>query len=169
MPRILSKNKYEIAVGNINRLNALSEPPEAKVELEERRRDLYLDLQNKNIVLGGMYRIRYRFYENDPWPLALFLSMPREDIGCAPAINLHYLNKLHAQTLIKALKFRNAPIIKRGRAPRVFYEMIKDIQIPYKAYRLYKYEGIKPMEYIPVVDWAETVKEEKSRWQGRFY
>jgi len=125
--------------------------------------------QDKGIVLGALHRLHYRRYWHDPNPLAFIMSYTRDDIRCFAAINLHYLLTNHSLLIIKAIKKANQFAIKNGRPLKIEYKLFTTLNLPLISYRLYKYDKVRPIEYIPIDDWEDVIKKERSPWQGKFY
>jgi hypothetical protein len=166
MATILKVNNYELSIRRLERLEKGASPrPELREKFVENAIK-FKAIQDKNIVLGGMHRIRYKDYIHDKEPLALFLNDFKTEIDAIPAINLHYLVKTEAFATIKALMKFNSPRMGRGFPPAIIWDMLDKLPLRYMPYRLYKLEAIRPIEYIPVDDWEEVAKTESNRWQG---
>jgi len=177
MAIILKSNLYELAASRLERLNLversdvrkLGEASDTRASLREKftaDAEKFRAFQDKNVVLGGMHRIRYKEFKHDREPLAIFLNDFKPKIDAVPAINLHYLVKQEAIAAIKIIKRFNAPRLGRGFPPALIWEMVDKFPFKYIPYRLYKLEAIRPLEYIPVADWEEIAQTEISKWQG---
>jgi hypothetical protein len=166
MAIILKRNKYELA---IRRLEKLEEGAGLRPELEDKfaeDAERFKALQDKNIVLGGMHRIRYRDFIHDKEPLVIFLNDFKTDIHAVPGINLHYLVKSEAFATVRTLLRFNSPRIGRGFPPAIIWEMLDKLPLRYMPYRLYKLAAIRPLEYIPVDEWEDLARTEQNKWQG---
>lgn len=163
---IYRKNKYETwkVIYDRESNKASEKAGEIFQEMWKTKKD-----QDKGIVLGGLHRIHYTNYWHDASPLALFMSYTNADSRCFVAVNLHYLLTNHALLIAKKIKQKNVSNIKNGRAIVVTYDMIKGLNLPILAYRNYKFNMTRPIEYIPLDDWEEVIKAERSVWQGKFY
>lgn len=166
MARILTQNRYELAAGRYDRLSRSITPNSILLNKALNDMDKFKTLQDRNIVLGGMHRIRYKFHKHDPEPLVIFLNEVKTNIDVVPGVNLHYLIKREANLVVKLIKFFNSPRLARGQAPALIWEMVNKFPLRYLPYRLYKIPGIRPIEYIPVLSWELTALTETSRWQG---
>jgi len=164
--KIIRKNSYE--TWNVIYNNEKNKTTE-KAGIIFQERDKAKKEQDAGIVLGGMHRLHYRRYLHDVTPLAIFMSYLNNDIRCFIAINTHYLTVNHSLLVIKMIKKKNTANIKQGRNLIITYDMIKALNLPILAYRNYKYDRTVPIEYIPIDDWDDVIRKERSPWQGKFY
>ena len=166
MATILNRNLYELSAGRYKRLARALNPNTDIINKELERLGRFKELQDKNLVLGGMHRISYRFHIHDEEPLVILFNEIKTSIQVIPGINLHYLTSREAEVTIKMLMLFNSPRIGRGEPPIILWDLVKKLPLDYIPYRLYQTKGIRPLEYIPVDDWRLTAKFERSKWQG---
>lgn len=138
------------------------------LEKERKKLDRLKKFQDDNVVMGGLHRIKYRFFKHDSEPLALFFNETKTigGVKMIPAINLHYLIAREGLRTLELIRGFNAPRMGRGFPPAVIWPMIERLPWALIPYRLYRLSGIRPLEYIPLASWDFTVNNEKSRWQG---
>ena len=164
--RLYTKNKYEnwSVIYNLEKNKASEKAGTIFQEMDKAKKD-----QDDGITYGGLQRIHYRRYLHDPSPLFLCFSYKNAAIRCFVGVNLHYLISSHAQLLLKKVLGANKTNTKQGRTLVITYDMIKGLRLPILAYRNYKYDRTRPIEYIPQAEWMDVAKTERSPWQGRFY
>ncbi len=186
MARILTRNLYELTSNKLDRLlaqktanlnNKSSKTPKARganrgsdqlIKKEFQRLKQFKGFQDDNIVMGGLHRLRYKHFQNDPEPLALFFNETKILNGekVIPALNLHYLITRESTQTLELIRNFNAPRMALGFPPALIWEMAKSLPWKLIPYRLYKVSGIRPLEYIPLDSWDRVVGKERSRWQG---
>ena len=175
--QIIAKNQYELELTKYYK--ELGKYTDSQVRERFQRSQLnkleaIRKIQNKNVVLGGLHRIKYKFYEHDRTPLVLFFSdfakvkrAVESPSKLVPGINLHYLSRAENYNVVKTIKFFNTPRMLRGLPPALIWPMIDKMGfLQYVPYRVYRLDGILSYEYIPVADWESTARRETSRWQG---
>lgn len=126
------------------------------------------DLQasyDANLVIGGLHRIAYREYLHDKTPLTLIIDyiVP---LRAVLGFNFHYLVTTEATKAIRSVIRANAIRIMGKKPPFVPVDLIENMPLDFLPYRLYQVGSIRPMKYIPFDQWEDTVKKEKSPWQG---
>jgi len=114
------------------------------------------------LEIGKMYSISYRFYQHDPFPLAIFLNAFDEEHLNFKVINLHYLPFEFRRFLIQRILLANKARINVGKEPIVTTKFIKqyipDLSL---CYRCYKIEGIKILEKISPQRWTTYLSIDK--------
>jgi hypothetical protein len=110
--------------------------------------------QVRGIYLGSMYQIKYRNYQHDPFPLALFLNTYDGTHQNFQAINLHYFVPQFRKYFIDKILTMNKPRIVAEKPPILTMEMVNKL-VPSlgMAYRSYKAEEIKVIEKINHSRW----------------
>lgn len=110
--------------------------------------------QVRGIYLGSMYQIKYRNYQHDPFPLALFLNTYDSNHQNFHAINLHYFVPEFREYFIDKVLQINKPRIVSDKQPILTMDIVKHI-IPNLglAFRSYKAEEIKVIEKINYSRW----------------
>jgi len=129
----------------------------------------YKKLQDKNLVLGGLHHIKYKYYKHDPTPLVIFFNeviFSPEGHKLLPGLNLNYLNNVDSNQVMRVIKNMNGIRLGQGLGPAIVWELARRIPLKYFPYRLYIENGIKPEKYIPVSDWDKTTRNISSRWRG---
>jgi len=172
MARVLSRNLYELSATKVDRLikgspNVVSFALSKELDRLER----FKKFQDENIVMGGLHRIQYRFFQHDPRPLVIFFNEIKgfsssSGVKFVPGLNLHYLITREASLTLNLINRFNVPRIARGFPPALIWEMAKKIPVKLLPYRLYALNGIRPIEYIPLADWEDVAKSEANKWQG---
>lgn len=164
--RLYKKNEYELwrVIYDLEKNKTTEKAGIIAQEMTKAKKD-----QDNGITFGGLQRMHYRRYWHDVTPLFLCFSYVNADIRCFVGVNLHYLLSAHALLLLKHVKKKNVANIKQGRSINITYSMIKALNLPILAYRNYKYDKTKPIEYIPMSEWETVAKTERSPWQGQFY
>jgi len=172
MARILSRNLYELSATKVDRLVKGSPNVVSSILTKELARlERFKKFQDENIVMGGLHRIKYRFFQHDPSPLVIFFNEIKRFPSSAgvrfiPGLNLHYLIAREAFLTLDLINRFNVPRIARGFPPALIWEMAKKIPVELLPYRLYALRGIRPIEYIPLNDWEDVAKSETNKWQG---
>ena len=121
----------------------------------------------KNMLIGGISKIRYAGMEHDSQPLVL-------TIGYEPAyatiigFNLHYVPTPLREAIMKFVLDSNVARIKANQPIMVDYRALKRA-VPQSQYivRRYKAIGIHLEETIPLTEWPRVAKE-RSKWEGHF-
>ena len=118
--------------------------------------------QVRGIYLGSMYQIKYRNYQHDPFPLALFLNTYDNTHQNFQAINLHYFVPHFRHYFIDKILQLNKPRIATKKPPILTMDMVKTI-IPNLgiAFRNYKAEEIKVIEKINHSRWKTYLEIDK--------
>lgn len=108
----------------------------------------------RGIHLGTMYQIKYRNYQHDPFPLALFLNTYDSIHQNFQAINLHYFIPEFRKYFIDQILQINKPRIMNNHPPILNIQMVNKL-IPNLgiAFRNYKAEEIKVIEKINFSRW----------------
>ena len=166
MATIARRNEYELAVKRLEHLDSLTDPDidiTARAVSEVSQWKL---VQNTQVVLGGMGRMVNRNYQHDKFPLVIYFSVPIRDLRAVAGLNLHYLSNRDMGVVVEWIKGVNLPRLSRGMPPELLWELIQDVPIEVIPYRIYPLHAVAPFEYIPVADWEEIARTERSRWQG---
>lgn len=110
--------------------------------------------QVRGIYLGSMYQIKYKNYQHDPFPLALFLNTYDGTHQNFQAINLHYFLPQFRDYFIDKIIAMNKPRIVSNQEPILTMDMVNKL-IPDlgMAFRNYKAEEIKVIEKINYSRW----------------
>jgi hypothetical protein len=108
----------------------------------------------RGIYLGSMYQIKYRNYQHDPFPLALFLNTYEGTHQNFQAINLHYFVPQFRDYFIDKIISMNKPRIMKKQEPILTMQMVNKV-IPNLsiAFRNYRAEEIKVIEKINYTRW----------------
>lgn len=121
----------------------------------------------KNMLIGGISKIRYAGMENDTQPLVM-------TIGYEPAyatiigFNLHYVPTRLRLAIMKFVLDSNVARIKANQPIIIDYRSLKRA-VPQAQYivRRYKAIAIHLEETIPLTEWPKVAKE-RSKWEGHF-
>ena len=118
--------------------------------------------QVRGIYLGSMYQIKYKNYQHDPFPLALFLNTYDYKHQNFQAMNLHYFVPQFRHYFIDKVLQLNKPRIATKKPPILTMDMVKTI-IPNLgiAFRNYKAEEIKVIEKINHSRWKTYLEIDK--------
>ena len=122
----------------------------------------------RGIYLGQLYQIKYRNYQHDPFPLAIFLNTYDGTHQNFQAINLHYFPFAFREYFLKTILKINNPRIKTGKPPILNYQMTTKL-IPKLsvAYRNYKAEEIKVVEKVSYRRWLSYLAIDKRTVSNR--
>jgi len=113
----------------------------------------------KGVYLGEMYYMKYRNFEHDPFPLAIFLNTFDNQHHNFHAINLHYLTRSMRTFVVNAILKANKARIQARKNPIVTYDLVKKIlPTPHIAYRNYKAKHIKLIEKIDHHRWQTYIR-----------
>ena len=107
-----------------------------------------------------------RNYQHDKFPLVIYFSVPIRDLKAVAGLNLHYLSNRDMGVVVEWIKGVNSMRLDRGMPPELLWEFVDKMPIEVIPYRIYPLHAIAPLEYIPVADWEEIARTERSRWQG---
>lgn len=108
----------------------------------------------RGIYLGNMYQIKYKNYQHDPFPLAIFLNTYDEAHQNFQAINLHYFMPTFRDFFVDKILKINKPRISTGKDPILTLELAKQmIPVLGLAFRNYKATEIKVIERISHTRW----------------
>lgn len=129
--------------------------------------DAYRKKKIKNLLIGGISKIRYSGIEHDPQPLVM-------TIGYEPAyatiigFNLHYVPTVLREAIMKFVLDSNVARIKSNQPIMIDYRSLT-LAIPQAKYivRRYKAIGVHLEETIPLTEWP-TVAKERSKWEGHY-
>lgn len=110
--------------------------------------------QVRGIYLGSMYQIKYKNYQHDPFPLAIFLNTYDSRYQNFQAINLHYFTPSYRDYFVDQILKLNKPRIIKGQEPILTVDMVNKL-VPSLgiAFRHYKAEEIKVIEKINHTRW----------------
>lgn len=113
----------------------------------------------RGIHLGSMYQIKYKNYQHDPFPLAIFLNTYDATHQNFQAINLHYFLPTYREYFVDRILKINQPRLARGQEPILTLPLVENL-IPRLglAYRNYKAEEIKVIEKISCHRWKTYLK-----------
>lgn len=118
----------------------------------------------RGIYLGSMYQIKYRNYQHDPFPLALFLNTYDAKHQNFQAINLHYFIPRFREYFVDRVIKLNKPRIIKNQNPILTTDLVKklvpDLGI---AFRNYKAEEIKVIEKINHTRWKTYLQIDKRK------
>lgn len=118
----------------------------------------------RGIYLGAMYQIKYRNYQHDPFPLALFLNTYDGVHQNFQAINLHYFIPEFRTYFIDRVLTMNKPRIVQGQDPILTLPMVRmlipDLGL---AFRNYKATEIKVIEKINYTRWKTYLEIDKRK------
>lgn len=121
----------------------------------------------KNMLIGGISKIRYSGMEHDSQPLVL-------TIGYEPAyatiigFNLHYVPTVVREAIMKFVLDSNAARIRSNLPIIVDYHSLKRA-VPHSRFivRRYKSIGVHLEETIPLTEWGKVAKE-RSKWENHW-
>ncbi len=118
----------------------------------------------RGIYLGSMYQIRYRNYQHDPFPLAIFLNTYDAQHQNFQAINLHYFVPQFRKYFVEQIITLNKPRIIAGQEPILTLQMTNKL-IPHLgiAFRNYKASEIKVVEKINPSRWQTYLEIDKRK------
>ncbi len=108
----------------------------------------------RGIYLGSMYQIKYKNFQHDPFPLAIFLNTYDNTHQNFQAINLHYFTPTYRNFFVDQILKVNKPRIMKGLSPILTVGMVNKL-VPNLgiAFRHYKAEEIKVIEKINFSRW----------------
>lgn len=129
--------------------------------------DAYRRKKIKNMLIGGISKIRYAGSEHDLSPTVL-------TIGYEPAYatvlgyNLRYVPVKTRKAIMEYVLDTNKVRIKSNQPIIVDYEGLKR-KIPETRFilRRYKTIGVNLIETVPLTEWAEIAKE-RSNWESHY-
>jgi hypothetical protein len=168
MATIATKNEYESAVARLERLNQATDPDTGVLTRALGEVNQWKTIQDTQVVLGGMGRMSYRHYQHDEDPLVIYFNPLIRDLKAVAGLNLHYLSTRNMMLVVEWILRANNPRLSRGQAPALIWDIVKHLPIKAIPYRIYRLDGVAPFEYIPVAQWEEIARTERSRWQGHF-
>lgn len=118
----------------------------------------------RGIYLGSMYQIKYKAFQHDPFPLAIFLNTYDDTHQNFQAINLHYFVPQFRDYFVDRILGLNKPRIVKGQEPILTSQMVNKL-IPNLgiAFRNYKAEEIKVIEKINHTRWKTYLKIDKRK------
>lgn len=118
----------------------------------------------RGIYLGSMYQIKYKNFQHDPFPLALFLNTYDERYQNFQAINIHYFVPSFREYFVDKILKLNNPRLSQKKEPILTMQMVNKI-IPNLsiAFRNYKAEEIKVVEKISHTRWKSYLKIDKRK------
>lgn len=118
----------------------------------------------RGIYLGTMYQIKYKNYQHDPFPLAIFLNTYDSSHQNFQAINLHYFVPQFREYFIEQILRMNKPRIMSNQEPILTMQMVNKL-IPNLgiAFRNYKATEIKVIEKINHTRWKTYLEIDKRR------
>lgn len=108
----------------------------------------------RGIYLGSMYQIKYKKFQHDPFPLAIFLNTYDGFHQNFQAINLHYFIPQFREHFVDQVLRINQPRIAKNQEPILTYQMVTKL-IPSLgiAFRNYRAEEIRVIEKINHSRW----------------
>lgn len=103
----------------------------------------------RGIYLGSMYQIKYKAFQHDPFPLAIFLNTYDSNHQNFQAINLHYFVPQFREYFVGKILDLNKPRMTKKQEPILTSQMVKQL-IPNLgiAFRNYKAEEMRVIEKI---------------------
>lgn len=120
------------------------------------------------IQLGNLYQIQYMRYEQDPYPLALFINDFDSMHSNFFAFNLHYVRPKVRFHILQSLYAFNKNRINSNQAPIVMASFIYKIAPEARmALRQYKVGYIKMIEKVSPNRWLEYVKIDERSIYGK--
>ena len=113
----------------------------------------------QKLVIGGISRIVYSGYDQDPEPLCLSMMLEGQ-YNTILALNLHYVPPPIRKNILKFIMQANAPRIKANLPLIVNYESLKRAVPQIKGIvRRYKIVGIRVVETYKLAEWPKLIQE----------
>lgn len=121
----------------------------------------------KNMLIGGISKIRYAGMEHDTQPLVMTIAY-EPAYATLIGFNLHYVPTPIRLAIMKFVLDSNAARIRANQPIIIDYRAMKRA-VPQSRYivRRYKAVGIHLEETIPLTEWPAVAKE-ASKWEGHF-
>lgn len=121
----------------------------------------------KNMLIGGISKIRYAGMEHDTQPLVLTIGY-ESAYATILGFNLHYVPPTIRQNIMKYVLDTNMARIRQNLPIVIDYRSLKRA-VPQSQYivRRYKAVGIHLEETIPLTEWPEVAKE-RSKWENHY-